>query len=359
MRVVRHDPLGERLARALHGAWRSHSLPLDLTEDELESTRPLLHKAAVGTLLWWRLRKSPLAQSALVVELHEIAAGVALNHIQYEREVAQIFACLGEASVDAILVKGWAMARHYPDPSLRPLGDIDLIVRPDQEAHAARLLRDLNLTRFVDLEHEDIGRLSDGGWDDLFAHSQRASLNGAPIRVLSPEDHLALLCMHCLHHGCSRAIWLCDIAVALEARPPHFDWDRCIGTGSRSSAVLAGLRLTHALLGADISGTPATGKEAPRWLVAATLKAWEAPEFREYITRELVLDAVRRPWKLPAALFIRWPGPIEASLRVGAPFNDFPRFPFQLLSFVDLTARLLWRMPRLLRERGQPQAPTQ
>ena len=41
-----------------------------------------------------------------------------------------------------ILIKGWAAARLYPETGLRPYGDIDVCVRPDQLAAAKKLLHE-------------------------------------------------------------------------------------------------------------------------------------------------------------------------------------------------------------------------
>ncbi len=49
--------------------------------------------------------------------------------------------------------------------------------------------------------------------------SQLVNLDGVDVRVPGLEDHLGILCLHLLHHGAFRPLWLCDIAAALETRP--------------------------------------------------------------------------------------------------------------------------------------------
>src|SRR5205823_7319953 len=93
--------------------------------------------------------------------------------------------------------------------------------------------------------------------DELYDRSQLVPLGGAEVRVLGPEDHLRFLCLHLLGHGAWRPLWLCDIAVALEARPPDFDWDHCLGGDPRRSDwVACSLGVAHQLLGARVDDTP-------------------------------------------------------------------------------------------------------
>ena len=44
----------------------------------------------------------------------------------------RVFRLLREKGIEAILAKGWAVARLYPDRVLRPYGDIDICVSADQ-----------------------------------------------------------------------------------------------------------------------------------------------------------------------------------------------------------------------------------
>lgn len=321
-----------------------------MTEGELEEIGPLLFKGAAGLLLWWKARKSPLVTSTLVTEFHQAARSVALQQVEYENNIRRVFQHLRGTGIEPMLVKGWAVARHYADPILHPPGDIDLIVSPQDARRTAELIETLDITNYVDLKHEDIERITEHGWDDLFARSELVPLGDMEVRVMGYEDHLAFLSMHCFHHGCERAVWLCDIAAALEARPDDFDWERCLGRGRRADLVLTAICLAHALLGAEVRGTPAAGMEPPpEWIIVATLRAWQTPLFKEFITRQTIVAAVAHPSRLPRALADRWPGPIEATLQTGAPWNDLPRFPFQFIRFVVLTARVLWRLPQLMR----------
>ncbi len=60
----------------------------------------------------------------------------------------------------------------------------------------------------------------------------------------------------------------------------------------------------------------------------------------------------RHPAHLLKALRLRWPNPIQATVRVGGPFNELPRLPFQLWECVLRTAHFLTQVPTLIRERA-------
>jgi hypothetical protein len=156
-----------------------------------------------------------------------------------------------------------------------------------------------------------------------------ARLDDLEVRVLAAEDHLRFLCTHLLRHGAVRPLWLCDIAVAIETRSANFDWDRCL-SGSRRIAdwVACAVGLTHQLIGLDVDATPVArrAKNLPRWLIPAVLKEWEVPlHFNDQ-----VVNYLRHPVDLLKELPRHWPNPIVATTTLVGPFNELPRWPFQL-----------------------------
>jgi hypothetical protein len=256
--------------------------------------------------------------------------------------------------VDPLLVKGWAVARLYPQPGLRPLGDIDLCVHPEQRDAAKTRLARPDLSAFgVDLLHEELERLGKAGWSALYARAETVNLGSTLIRVIGPEDHLAFLCMHLLRHGAWRPLWLVDIAVALESRPQNFDWDRSLGVNKRRADWIAcAIGLAHYLIGAEIDGTPVAerARRLPNWLPRSVLQRWDIPGLwsggNTYVP---VATYIRRPRELAAGLRYRWPDPIYATVALNGPFNRAPRLPFQVANVGLRAARFLVHTPQLLR----------
>src|SRR3972149_7047855 len=128
------------VARTLIGAWRSSPLPLRIAREALDEVTPLLLGSGAGALGWWRVRDSDLRSAAAAFELQQAYRLFTLHAALHEREITQVFTFLRSAGVEPILVKGWAAARVYPEPGLRPYGDIDLCVRPEDYLTAQEVL---------------------------------------------------------------------------------------------------------------------------------------------------------------------------------------------------------------------------
>jgi hypothetical protein len=337
------------VAQALTCSWREAPPPLDLSEAALESILRRLEVGGLSGLVWWRTRSTSLHASPVGVKLQNTYRQQSLQALLQEREVERLLAILRAGGVDPILMKGWAVARLYPEPGLRPHGDIDLCVHPTQRRALTRVLALPEAQGFdVDRVHIELDRMGIREWDDIYARSRCLPLSKTEVRVLGPEDDLAFLCVHLLRHGASRPLWLCDIAAALETRPPQFDWDLCLGTDRRRAEWIGcALALAHQLLGARFDDVPPIihGRRLPDWLLPEVLKTWEAQGARVWqryggsLTRY-----VGHPLAFARALRYRWPDPIQATIALNAPFNNLPRLPFQVADVALRTSRFLAAM---------------
>jgi hypothetical protein len=338
---------GEAVASALEGAWRHDPPASQLSGEEFRLVAPLLDCSGAGALAWWKVRRSELFDTDAARGFVQSYRLQTLRAAVREGEIASLFSLLEAAGVDALLVKGWAVGRAYPEQGLRPTGDIDLCVRPSQYLKAAEVLASPEGRRFwVDL-HVGFGKLSERGAGELYERSRVLELGSSRVRVLCEEDQLRLLCFHMLRHGAWRPLWLCDVAAAVESRGENFDWRRVLG-GSRRRAnwVLSALGLAQSLLGANVEGTPAEGAAArvPRWLVASVLGRWARPFAAEQGTlrHSAPMRAyLRRPRGLLKDLRNRWPGPVEATIAAGGMFDALPRWPYQLAHSLARAAHFL------------------
>jgi hypothetical protein len=342
------------VARALAGAWRLLSSPPDLSAAELQAIAPLLHRSGVAGLVFWRLRGSDLQETPPAAGFRQAYRLYTLEAAIHRQRIQRVLEALGTAGVEPILAKGWAMARLYPEEGLRPYGDLDLYIRPREFPVAAeQLARLADVGCPVDL-HAGFARLGES-FEALQARSRLVPLGGLQVRVLDPEDHLRLLCHHMLGHGAWRPLWLCDLAVAVEAGPGGGDWDRLLAGRARSREwVACALALAGELLGGRLEELPAAVREKrlPRWLLPSVLAAWGevSPQTPQGVRRPMS-DYLLRPAGLLRAIRARWPNPIEATVGVGGPFNELPRLPFQIGECLSRAARFAWGLPRLLRAR--------
>ena len=345
------------VARILAGAWRTSPPPLDLSRAALLAVAPLLLASGAAGLASWRLRGSPLAEAAEEGGLRQAYLLNTLEAAVHRRRILEAFRAFQAAGLDPVLVKGWVIARLYPEEGLRPYTDLDLYVGGEDAPAAAAIALDLARRGCpVDL-HRGWGRLDDRAPGVLLGSSARVVVHeGLAIRVLGFEDHLRLLCLHMLGHGAWRPLWLADLGVALESPPSGFDWDRVLwGERCRSEWVACALALAHELLGASLEGAPARVRERrlPRWVLRTVLKAWGSlsPDTPQG-SRRPMSDYLWRPAGWLRALRIRWPNPIEATVGVGGSFGEIPRLPFQIRECLSRAARFAGEMRA--RRRARP-----
>jgi hypothetical protein len=297
--------------------------------------------------------------------LHEAYRKFRLSALVHEQEIKYVFSLLRAEGIEPVLVKGWAIARLYPDRGLRPYGDIDLCVRPDQFAKAEAALKCLESLdgHYVDL-HSGFAKLELGTrvtprsqrplrlsgepgcqetrrggaenaevylWDELFGRSQLVNLGAEQIRVLSDEDHLRILCLHLLRSGAWRPLWLCDVAVALESRAADFDWDRCLTSNKKVAEwVACTIGVAQELLGAK--GEGCAQRALPGWLAPAVLRQWgrsQNPHALQMALRALSANT-SDAGKFLREIYARWDQPVRATIAVRGRFNNRPRWPYQL-----------------------------
>lgn len=321
------------IADILSGSWRKSPPPADsLPALSSKDSRILLKTGAAG-LAWRRLRATVNTAGPELVRLHNAYRLKVLDAAVLERHTVRAFTYLQSKGIDPILVKGWAIARHYPEAGLRPYGDIDLIVRPQDYARTKSALQQpAALGLPIDLQQGCPDLERDRTLERIYARCKQVRLMNAEIRVLCPEDHLRLLCLHMLRHGAFRPLWLCDIALTMESLPQNFDWDYFLsGNKRRTDWVSCALGMAHAVLGAELGDWPvaARARNLPRWLIPALLKQWSAGEY--YIIDTSPLKTyLFKPTEALRAIRLRWPNPIHATVELGTAFNGLPRFPYQV-----------------------------
>lgn len=162
---------------------------------------------------------------------------------------------LDAAALPHIILKGAALARWlYPQPALRPFGDLDLLSRQQNAAQIDEILAargyskggelaagfaeayysemaytrqtpprihlDLHWELFVPLYYR---RRLDPEW--FWQHTMRVGAGAAPMRILDPTAQLVHLSVHATlnHQHDPRLIWLYDLALLL-AHADKIDW---------------------------------------------------------------------------------------------------------------------------------------
>lgn len=246
----------------------------------------------------------------------------------YEKRLRDVWNHFEENKIKPVLIKGWAAAFNYPDPHLRRLGDFDLAVNPGDFERAIVLQKNLKAGE-VDL-HSGLRHLDRVEWDDLFDNSILVKCGERDIRVLRPEDHLRVLCVHWLGDGGREKEKLWDIFYAVKNRSADFNWDRCLGIVSRKRRkwIIYTIGLTHRYFGLSIDDLSFAeeSKKLPPWLIKTVEKEWKHPVEFQYLqsclgSREEFLKQLGR--RFP-------PNPIQATVNMEGDFDSPTRILYQI-----------------------------
>lgn len=343
--------LGELVALALRGSWREDCPAVSLSPGEIHDVAPFLFGTGAAALLWRRLAPLPEASARFpeaerAYKLHALQAEV--RHRSLER----VLGVLSAIGIEPLLVKGWAVARQYTDPALRPYGDFDLCFRADEIDRARRAIAASGETVPVDY-HVGYTDGFDRSFDDMVARSVVLPVGDQSVRVPGPEDHLRLLSMHALRHGLWRPLWVCDLAAVVESLPEGFDWDLCLaGSQTRVGWTRSVLAFAGEALGARLDRTPfaGTGPQLPSWFAPAVYAQWGSRHRWPTQPRPAAAILGGRV-ELADYLRHRWPDPIRATVHWRAPFDGSPRFPFQALYCIARSGSVVSQGTQLLAQR--------
>jgi hypothetical protein len=208
------------------------------------------------------------------VEVYEIMKGRYLQSMvksmASERQLKELLSAFGRENIRVIVIKGQAAAWSlYPDPAMRPVTDIDILVRPGDVHRSGVVLEKLGYRCLkkkyrisIERYHEEkferdkakdcmveiqwnifpfyaINELADT--EPLFARAVKVKMNGISFDTLHPVDALIFSSNHMVYGHSTvgiRLSWIIDTALMCNRLQPD-DWitleKRCIDYLARSS----------------------------------------------------------------------------------------------------------------------------
>lgn len=241
-------------------AWLSPSgpAPRDIPNTAREWAELVTNATALGLagLILERARRDELAiPPDFDRVLRGAAMAVAAANLHIEHELGRLAHALNQANVDVMVLKGAALnLTVYDRPDLRPMSDLDLLVRPESIETTLEVLKAQGCRRGFDLVRDDFFpryhyelelttdsprpvridlhvrpfrpvRISRTMPDDaLWDGANRFHVCAGSVHVPRPELMLIHLAAHAAFHGCSRLIWLYDIRRLVDRYGPSLDW---------------------------------------------------------------------------------------------------------------------------------------
>ncbi|MEM7342775.1 MAG: nucleotidyltransferase family protein [Chloroflexota bacterium] len=210
----------------------------------------------VSPLLYQTLSSTPdLIPLALKRELQ--ALYVRHRHASQTRMTIalEVMSAYETQKIDVLWLKGFALAHLvYPEPALRPMRDMDLLVAPEQAILAQQTLTSIGFeaplpsTSHLPSKHLEAATLQREGFtisievhhnafhDDFYASLSVPELSGPPLAfqignktayTLGYEDMLWHLCGHIVNIAHPvKLIWISDIVRFAEMFKTKIDWDQ-------------------------------------------------------------------------------------------------------------------------------------
>lgn len=252
----------------------------------------------------------------------------------------EVLEVLGDSRIAACPLKGTFLAeRLYPDPRLRPTGDLDVLVSPGDldgatvalesngwrlergplERHSRRHGHHLNLSRTglpaLELHFRPLSAFGcDLRTDELFSRARKErTRGGAEVLVLDPSDEFVLLSVHALRHQLHRAGWLLDLLYLLDGeRTPDFEAMTVRASRWRCRTAFAHTLMVLSGLGARIPSPLAASPSSARTRLAERLRAKilcthrsKARTAMQIVFAGLLADGVSEALS-PAAWSVEW-----------------------------------------------------
>ena len=220
----------------------------------------------VGAIFYSRLQETGLlsqVSSSLLDHLRTYVFSLATRNLAASRELTAILRGFQGGGVTCLPIRGLALSEQlYGDLTVRPTGDLDLLVRREALPDTVRILRALGFSE-IDrrpgfarayshtLEFcKNNGRafLVEPHWTiayppfadrmnmtDVWARCRTGPCLGMDTALLSDEDSLLHLCFHLIHkHDSAPLLWFYDLHCLIQQRGTALDWPLIALNAARS-----------------------------------------------------------------------------------------------------------------------------
>ena len=253
-----------------------------LSTDEWRKLLDLARLQGITPLLYQKLKMLQDADipPETIQELRDYYLTNLVRNMQLFHQLKGILKRFHEDNIPVIPLKGSYLAeRVYGNIGVRPMSDIDILVKQEDLSHVEEILTgsgfiqergrraiyDVGYTRtqnkllmYIEV-HWDISQPLEKlpfGIDKVWDQSRPSEISGIPVRELSPEDLLLHLAVHGSKHVfCNGLRMVFDIAETVKHFENKVDWQHLQQTAQRwgaTKSLYVGLRLAAELFYAPV-----------------------------------------------------------------------------------------------------------
>lgn len=190
----------------------------DPAEVSADALAELASQQGVAGIVYAQCREILIREPQVLLLLQQSFAGGVFQSTCLAADYREVSAVLREAKIPFLPVKGAAFAEDYPVPELRTMGDIDLVIRPEDRQRTHQLMESMGFACTVDNHavwtyHRDVtvyeihdhlfyeelaGKVNYRAYfDGVWEHA--APVEGSEYR-LQPEMHFLYLMAHTAKH---------------------------------------------------------------------------------------------------------------------------------------------------------------
>ena len=275
----------------------AHSLPFGDHINWDEVIRLATYHGVAGLLLYWMKKLKletniPRDVHRNLHGIHESQAHFLEDHQEIIRKILMRFY---ESETEVILLKGAQLGHtEYPHFTLRPIEDIDLLIRRPDRSRVIKFMLAMGFNLYETNQTCDkffirkkqagkpifieihsnlqtpirLNRSFNIDIDKFWKDTQEMNSNGFSFLQLCPTHNLIYLGAHLSHHHFSRLIWAYDVALLIQRHGEEIDWEKLEELCARMrirSPLYHSLRLCRELFGIPISERVLRNLSPPWW----------------------------------------------------------------------------------------------
>ncbi len=228
-----------------------------------DGLRQVAQAEGLAPLLYRIVRGQNLLPLSVKQDLRRAYDENVLRNTFLFHKLEEVLRHLATEGVDIILLKGAALSKTvYGSAGVRPMGDLDLLVREEDVPTALRVLPALGYETVPPLAYRSEVMLRKQGlvetvievhWnlfvppyyqhvlpiDWFWQTALPVRIGNAPSLVLGPEAQVLHLCGHLLlHHSGEELLWLHDVAEVIAFYREQIDWEQVLARAQAYDLVL-------------------------------------------------------------------------------------------------------------------------